>query len=54
MRPSGGILAVLSDGCFIDLASGNPAYHDGGTDHVGGALLAFWASGHQDLFSRNA
>jgi hypothetical protein len=24
----------------------NPADHDGGTDHVGGALLAFRASGH--------
>jgi len=32
--------------CLPNLASGNPADHDGGTDHVGGALLAFMASGH--------
>jgi hypothetical protein len=33
------------------IANGYPAYHDGGADHVGGALLAFGASGH---FSRSS
>jgi hypothetical protein len=32
---------VIQRGAFVDLACGNPADHDGGTDHIGGALLAF-------------
>jgi hypothetical protein len=32
---------------LVNLASGNPADHDGGTDHVGGALFALRLSGHQ-------
>jgi hypothetical protein len=34
----------------VDLARSDPADHDGGTDHIGGALLASGASGHQSDF----
>src|SRR5258708_23971148 len=45
------VFPVIRWGAFLDLASGNPADHDGGTDHVGGALLAFRASsGHHNAF----
>jgi hypothetical protein len=33
----------------LDLARGYPADHDGGADHVGGALLTSGASGHGNL-----
>jgi hypothetical protein len=46
MRPSAGILAALGRGCFLNLTSSNPADHDGGSDRVGGAFLAFRASWH--------
>src|SRR6266403_3770532 len=40
-----GVLAVLS-GDVLNLASGDLADHDGGTDHVGGAAFALRTSGH--------
>jgi hypothetical protein len=48
------VLALLGRGRLVYLARGNPADHDGGTDHVGGALLAFGASGHHVSSSRKA
>jgi len=45
MRPSGGVLAVIR-GKVVNLAGRNLADHDGGPDHVGGALFAFRSSGH--------
>jgi hypothetical protein len=44
---SAGVLAVL--GCrVLNLAGSNPHAMDGVADYIGGALLAFRASGHQD------
>src|SRR5580698_10013143 len=37
-KRGGGLGLLLS--AFLNLASGNPAEHDGSADHVGGALLA--------------
>jgi hypothetical protein len=51
------VFPVIRRWCrFVDLACGNPADHDGGTDHVSGALLAFRASGHLivPMFSTDA
>src|SRR5260370_41789153 len=41
------VFPVIRRGAFLDLASGNPADHDGGTDHVGGALLPLRSSPRQ-------
>ena len=44
---AGFFLRFRGSGPFLNLACGDPADHDGGTDHIGGTLLAFGASGHQ-------
>lgn len=41
----GGVLSVVR-GQVLDLASGNPADHNGVADHVAGSLFAFRASWH--------
>src|SRR5439155_26928559 len=44
-RHGGGVLAVVR-GKVVNLAGRDLADHDGGPDHVGGALFAFRSSGH--------
>ncbi len=47
MHHGGGVVAVIR-GQVVNLASRDLADHDGGTDYVGEALLAFRTSGHSD------
>lgn len=40
------ILTVVRLGGFLDLARGDLGRHDGRSNQIGRALLAFWSFGH--------